>query len=100
MAMGIEVNTGTLKTDIGSIQGELGALKREISDLRDVAASLGNSWEGDAKNAFMSALSEDIGRLEQLVTDMEKHTDRTSAVRVSYEDCESTVAAVISGIKV
>lgn len=100
MSTVIEVNTGTLRTDIGSIQGEIGALKREISALRDVAFSLGNTWEGDAKNAFMSALSEDIGRLERLVTDMEKHTDRTSGARVSYDECENKVAGIISGIKV
>lgn len=100
MTRKIEVNTGTLKSDVDSINSELGSLRREIHNLRDVTSALGMTWEGDAKNAFMAAISDDIEKLEQLVDEVEKYTGRTSDARIEYDGCENSVAQIIAGIKV
>lgn len=100
MAAIIEINTGTLKTDIDGFNGELKAIRQEIANLRDVAAALGSTWDGDAKNAFMTELSEDIGKLERLVSEMEKYTVKTDDARAAYDSCENTVAQIIAGMKV
>ncbi len=100
MAATIEVNTGTLRTDIDSINSELKILRQDIVSLRNVAASLGNTWSGRAKDAFMVALNDDIGELERLVSELEKYTTRTNDVRAEYDSCENTVAQIISSIRV
>lgn len=100
MASIIEVNTGTLKIDINDLQGEIGALRHEIQRLREEAASLGNTWEGEAKAAFMGALADDIGKLEMLIADIEKYTRQTDNARNEYEKCENSVAQLISAIRV
>lgn len=96
----IEVNTSTLKADVESIQGEIRAIQSAAVKLRDIAAQLGDTWDGEAKKAFMEALLNDIDRLEDLTSAVERFTGKTDNSRAEYEKCESTVSQIVSAIKV
>ena len=100
MAKLLEVNTGTLRNDVNEIQGELRGIRNEMSNLRSAASSLGSTWEGDAKIAFMEALQDDMNRLESLVNAIDQFTDRTEESRVAYEKCENAVSQAVSSMKV
>ena len=100
MAKLLEVNTGTLRNDVNEIQGELRGIRTEMSNLRGAASSLGNTWEGDAKTAFMEALQDDMNRLESLVNAIGKFTDKTEESRIAYEKCENSVSQAVSSMKV
>lgn len=96
----IEVNTGTLRNDVSEIQGELQSLRRQVTALRNAASALGSTWEGNAKTAFMEALTDDINRLETLISAIEKFTNKTSDARTEYDRCENSVSQIIASIKV
>ena len=96
----IEVNTGTLRTDVTNIQGEIRSLRSEAGKLRSAADQLSGMWDGPAKQAFMSAVKDDLGRLDALIQAMEKFTVQTSDAREEYDKCENAVSGIISAIRV
>lgn len=96
----IEVNTSTLRSDISTIEGEINSLKSDVKSLRTTANQLSSMWDGNAKNAFIAAVNDDIRRLEDLIGAIGKFTDKTDTSRVEYEKCENAVAGIISAIRV
>lgn len=100
MAQRLEVNTGTLRNDINEIRGEIRGLRTEMSNLRGAASALGQTWEGEAKKAFMGALEDDLRRLELLINTIEKFTNKTEESKDAYEKCENSVSQTVANIKV
>lgn len=100
MASVIEVNTGTLRSDVTDLRGEVKAIQGEIGALRQLSGVLSGAWEGEAKNAFIAALTGDIGRLEALVNEFDKLVTQTDDVKNEYEKCENSVTQIVAGIRV
>ena len=96
----IEVNTSTLKSDISTIYAEINSLKNDVTRLRSAESQLSSMWDGNAKNAFIAAVNDDIQRLEELIGALSKFTDKTDTSRSEYEKCETSVASIIASIKV
>lgn len=96
----IEVNTSTLKSDVSTIMGEINGLRRDIQMLRDTANQLSAMWDGNAKAAFMTAVQDDICRMEELVKALEKFAEKTDSSRTEYDKCENSVAGIVSSIRV
>lgn len=96
----IEVNTSTLKNDVSAIFSEITGLKNDVQRLRTTLDQLSAMWDGNAKNAFMTAAKDDIQRLEELINAVKKFTDKTDTSRSEYEKCENSVAGIIASIKV
>ncbi len=96
----IEVNTSTLRNDVSRINTEISGLKKDVRQLRTTAQQLSAMWEGVAKTAFVAAVNDDIGRLEELINAIDKFTGKTDTTRSEYEKCENAVSSIIASIKV
>lgn len=96
----IEVNTGSLKGDVGEIAAELGKIRGCADQLLTLLGQLETMWEGSAKQAFSAAVRDDVGRLRTLVQAMQTLTNRTSDARAEYDKCENAVSQIISSIRV
>lgn len=96
----MEVNTGTLRSDLSSIQREISALKREAEELRSKSERLGRMWEGKAKAEFMTQYAQELNALNEAIDSLERFTVRTRTVDAEYERSESVVANVVNAMKV
>lgn len=96
----IEVNTGSLKSDVDVISSELDLISGNADRLLSILEQLETMWEGSAKQAFSSAVRDDVARLRELVKAMKNFTDKTSEARVEYDKCESAVSQIVSSIRV
>lgn len=96
----IEVNTTSLRNDILSLDQEIAGLKKNMQALRSAAAQLSTSWDGSAKEAFIRAVQNDIGMLEQLIGAIEQFNDKVDASRTEYDRCENAVSGLIASIRV
>ena len=96
----IQVNTSSLKSDVSAIDRELSGLREDVKQLRATANQLSSMWDGTAKAAFMSALADDISRLEELTGALDKFTRRNDTSRSNYDKCESAVGTIVKAIKV
>lgn len=96
----MEVNTGTLRSDLSSIQREISALKRDAEELRSKAERLSRMWEGEAKAEFMTQYARELNALDAAVDALERFTVRTQTVDAEYERSEHLVANVVNALKV
>lgn len=96
----IEVNTSTLRSDVSAISAEISGLKNDVERLKSTADQLSTMWDGNAKNAFIAAVNDDIKRLEELISAIGKFTDKTDSSRAEYEKCENAVAGIVAAIRV
>lgn len=96
----IEVNTNTLKSDVSEIDGELRAILQCAEKLASTLSQLEGMWDGNAKQAFSSAVRDDLNRLKELVKAMQNLTGKTGTAREEYDRCENAVSQIIASIRV
>lgn len=96
----IEVNTNILRGDVAEIDGELRSISSSAGKLESVLSQLESMWDGNAKQAFSTAVRSDLGRLRELVAAMRDLTAKTGTAREEYDKCESAVLQIVSAIKV
>lgn len=96
----IEVNTATLRSDVSVIMTELERIRKNSDQLSAILSELDGMWEGNAKQAFSSAVRDDLGRLRELVKAIQDLTQRTSDAREEYDKCENGVSQIVSSIRV
>ena len=96
----IEVNTNTLRSDVERVRTELKGLKVDMRKLSEVSTQLNSMWEGEAKQAFIMAVQDDIRRLSELIAALEKFTTSTDTARGNYDTCEKNVSSIISSLRV
>ncbi|MCI1722771.1 MAG: WXG100 family type VII secretion target [Lachnospiraceae bacterium] len=100
MADRIETNTGTMKSDVESIQTEIRGLTDDGKKLQNAVSELNGMWEGEAKEAFMNAFQTDLNSLEDMISILSDITSATSEARSDYENCESKVSGIVASIKI
>lgn len=96
----IEVNTNSLKSDVEVIWSELERISGNADRLLSILGQLETMWEGSAKQAFSSAVRDDVARLRELVKAMKDFTGKTSEARVEYDKCEIAVSEIVSSVRV
>lgn len=96
----IEVDTGVLRSDVSVIHEELSGIGKDADKLESILGQLESMWEGEAKQAFSTAVRDDLGRLRELVKAMNTLTDKTSEARSEYDKCEGAVGQIVSSIRV
>ena len=96
----IEINTGTLGRDIGSIDGEIRKINTQINNLKSTLSQLQSMWDGPAKTAFSTEVTEDIARLSVLTADISRFTRSTEEAKIAYETCERNAGQIIDSIRV
>ena len=96
----LEVNTGTLRSDLASIQREISALKRERDELRSKAERLNRMWEGQAKAEFLSNYKQELDALDTAIDALSRFTAQTLTVDSEYERSERVIGNVVDAVKV
>lgn len=100
MASMIEVNTTTLKSDVATIEAELEKISSAAERLLQTLHELESMWDGNAKQAFATAVNSDIVQLKELVKAMKNFSRKTGEAREEYDKCENTVAQIVAAIRV
>ena len=96
----LEVNTGTLRSDLASIQREISVLKRETEELRSKGERLSRMWEGEAKAEFLANYAQELNALEAAIDALDRFTAQTRTADEEYERSERVVANVVDAMKV
>ena len=97
----IKVNTVTLGNDMETINGYLKDLKTQKGNLAGSMIELNSMWSGEAYDAFVQAVNNDLQLLQAVIDDL---TNSVYAYEVraksKYEECERQVSALIDGISI
>lgn len=100
MADRIRINTDRLGTDAERIQGCIGAITKEISNMKQSVAALEHMWEGSGRDAFHKAFWEDMEIIGSAVQGMTEIYQYDTNAKKQYEQCDRKVASLIADIRV
>ncbi len=88
-------------TDSETIKGYLKDLETQKGNLASSMIELNRMWSGDAYDAFVQAVADDLNYLQAVIDDL---TDHVYAFEVNakskYEECEKQVSALIADITI
>ena len=98
--MGLHVRIGCLLQMQACHVAVRKGLNVDMRKLSEVSMQLNSMWEGEAKQAFIMAVQDDIRRLSELITALEKFTTSTDTARGNYDTCEKNVSSIISSLRV
>ena len=89
MAGKITVNTSTITNKAGELKSLNSNLKKQIETLTTTENSLNSMWEGDAKEAFHKAFSNDIIQMNSFYDAIEKYVTSLQEIVSAYEKAEN-----------
>ncbi len=96
----IKVNTQTLGDDSNSVSGYLKDLVSRKDELCKHVAVLNGMWEGDAYEAFVGAVNDDLAALQTVIDNLTRVYQFEQTAKSEYEACESKVAGLIDEISI
>lgn len=97
----IKVNTVTLGNDMETINGYLKDLKTQKGNLAGSMIELNSMWSGDAYDAFVQAVNNDLQLLQAVIDDLTNSVYAYEAkAKSKYEECEKQVRALIDDITI
>ncbi|MCD8347692.1 MAG: WXG100 family type VII secretion target [Lachnospiraceae bacterium] len=100
MADKIEVNIGTLSSDIQDLNSWAQKAREDLAGLEEAIESLNASWEGSAHDAFMAQYSQDQATMTEALNTLDKFLDSAINARDEYAKCEQSVEELVNAIQV
>jgi len=100
MADRIRINTDRLGTDAARIQGYIGNIMKEMSDMKQSVSALEHMWEGPGQSAFHKAFWNDMEAVEQAAASLKELYEYNTNAKTQYEQCDRKVASMIADMKV
>ncbi|MCC8104032.1 MAG: WXG100 family type VII secretion target [Clostridiales bacterium] len=100
MAERIEVNIGTLSSDLQDLNSCAKKAREDLADLEEAIESLNTSWEGSAHDAFMAQYSQDQATMVEALDTLDKFLDSVMNARNAYAKCEQSVEEAVNSIQI
>ena len=85
----IRVTAAQLKTGAEELRNLNQQFKAAVSDLESTESSLNSMWEGDARNAFHQAFTNDKTQMDNFFNAIEVYAQRLEAAAAKYEQAEA-----------
>ena len=86
----LQVTPSELKNKAQELKNQNGNLKTKISDLMQAESTLGTKWDGQAKEAFHTAFTADIQKIEAFQEGIAGYITALEGIAQQYEKAEST----------
>lgn len=100
MADKIRVHTDRIGADADRIQGYIGNITKEITNMKQSVTVLTNMWEGPGRSAFHKAFWDDMDAIETMVKNLKAIYDYDMNAKKQYEQCGQKVASLIGDIRI
>lgn len=100
MANKIEVNTTKLGQDADNVGTYIKNIKNKMKAMMQSMKELDSMWEGPSSEAFKKAVYQDMQDMATIIEGLESINSYERNAKKKYEDCEKSVSAIISEIKI
>jgi WXG100 family type VII secretion target len=96
----IRVNTGSLDQTRKELQAKLDKVRKDIDHISDDMGTLNSMWEGDAHQAYVQSITDDMQVLSEVCEGIQSMIRYESNAVTEYGKCEQQVADVIAKISI
>lgn len=91
-----QVATASLTESAATINSAKSDLANKITEMRSMSSRLLNMWEGEAKNAFVTSVNQNMNLLTNFANNLEKFRDALTQGASTYEQSEQRVTQIVS----
>lgn len=88
MSSTIQVTTATLKNKANELKNLNSKFKSQVENLNSAESSLNGMWEGEVKDAFHKAFSQDITQMHNFYNAIEQYVQKLEQIAAAYEKAE------------
>ncbi|MGM9616770.1 WXG100 family type VII secretion target [Butyricicoccus sp.] len=100
MADRILIHTSELQAATDRLTDLLKNTKGELAELYEAVQSMNTMWTGPANDAFRSQFTSDQQEAYALCGTLQKFIQSMQYARNAYDNCESSICDIISGIRI
>lgn len=90
MSKTIQVEPARVKNKANDLKNLNTKLKNQITHLQSIERSLNGMWEGEAKNAFHKAFSQDIQQMTNFYKAIDQYQQKLNQIADAYEKAEKS----------
>lgn len=96
----IEINTGALDRDTGSLNGTLDRIDREMGGMFDAVQTLDGMWDGPANAAFVQQFRIDYESMQEICKGVRALVRSMEDASRKYVAGENQVNGIVSSIRI
>ncbi|OUQ62896.1 hypothetical protein B5E53_16875 [Eubacterium sp. An11] len=90
MANTIQISTASLTSKANELKNLNSRFKTQVENLTSTESSLNTMWEGESKDAFHQAFTQDITQMNNFYNAIEKYITSLNEIVKEYEKAEKT----------
>ena len=91
-----EVATSALEQEAAGLRNLKSQLEQEIMGMRSISNQFLNMWEGEAKQAFVNSVNQNMNLLNAFTNNMEKFANALTQGASTYVKGENDVKRIVS----
>ena len=96
----IAINTEILQGDITEFETALTTIENRMENMFSNMKALDTMWDGTANMVFMGQFAKDYEQMKELCTTLSSLLESIKTAKKEYEQCESSVNALIKEIRI
>lgn len=96
----MEIDTQQLRTDIRSLEDNIGRLEKSLENMMSDLEGLNAMWTGRANQAFRAQVSQDRSFMEDTLRHLIRLTECMTYAEKEYVRCENEVKSLADSIRI
>ena len=93
----IRINTDGMQNDISSMRSYISELDSLSARTQALLSQIGDSWEGDASTAYLTAMQQRLDKAQQMKKVLEEFLSYMEAAKSKFESRDQSSASSIKG---
>lgn len=93
----IRINTDGLQNDISSMRSYISELDSLSARTQALLSRIGDSWEGDASTAYLTAMQQRLDKAQQMKKVLEEFLSYMETAKSKFESRDQSSASSIKG---
>lgn len=96
----IRVNTNRLGTDADRVNALIKNMEKAINEMKNSVSQMNQMWEGEAKNAFVTAFNDDMNAAADVIEELKSLQTFEAQAKTEYEKSERQIMELVNSIRV
>ncbi|MBE5932628.1 MAG: WXG100 family type VII secretion target [Lachnospiraceae bacterium] len=96
----IKCNMATLASDADEVKANIKIMEESLSDIISCKAKLDSEWDGDASEAFLQELDQEIKQMQNIIDRLKLLAQYEDTSTDTYNNGEKSIAGMISEVSI
>lgn len=98
--MDIEINTLSLKSDVGKMSEKVNSLRNTMKQMNDAILEMNGMWDGISHDAFVTQYSTDYENMMEVCAIIDQIIECMNYAVEQYNQCDEDVKSTINALRI